>query len=112
MNWANLRRGLDVTTHGTFNEPAGYTPPGGGESRPIGGIFTEGSTVERLTDELGYEAREPSYEIRKEADEGPWTVDNFAEQGELVLNTGARYVVQAITQTDTLITLILAAIED
>ncbi len=52
-----------------------------------------------------------SDEPRKDADEGPWAVDDFPEQGRLVLDSGSSYVVMTRNQTDTLITLGLAAEE-
>lgn len=111
MSWFETRTKLEEVTHRVFPEPATYTAPGGGPARAVVGILSQKSDDELATSELGYEARVTTYEIRKAAVEGPWTADYFAEQGQLVLDSGAAYVVVYVTQTDTLITLGLAAVE-
>lgn len=111
MGWADTRRAVEAITHGTFNEPATFAPLVGA-SFAVAGVFTEQTEAQTVTDETGYEATKVSYEIRKAADEGPWSLDDFPIQGQLTLATGAAYVVVTHEQTDTLILLGLAAVEE
>lgn len=92
-----------------FDEPATYTPPGGA-ARAVNGVFTDQVDVAEVGT-VGYEASDTFYELRKEQAAGAVTVDDFPQQGELVLDSGAVYTVVYVTQTDTAITLGLAAVE-
>lgn len=111
MDWHSIRTGIELVTHETFSEPGTFTAPGSDEPRKVVGILKQAVDIEMATNELGYPSLVPMYEIRKNADEGPWAVDDFPEQGRLVLDSGSSYVVTTRIQTDTLITLGLAAEE-
>lgn len=111
MSWFGIRTKLEQVTHQTFKEPATYTPPSNTNERRVIGIFRENVESEEVTDELVYAAHATTYEIRKQAPEGPWTIGSFAEQGRLELDSGQSFAITQITQTDTLITLYLAAMQ-
>lgn len=112
MSWYGIRTGIERVTHGVFNEPATYTPPGGGDPVAIVGVLSQrvepGAMAE--IDEIVIAEHVNTYEIRKEADEGPWTIDSFEIQGAVQLvNGGQVFTITQSTQTDTLVTLYLAA---
>ena len=105
MSWLDLRIGLEVTTHSVFEEAGTYTPPGG-TPVPITGVFSQSVDVEEQG-RLGYETTDMVFEVRKAADEGPWTASSFVKKGTLVIS-GQAYTVMYITQTDTLINIGIA----
>jgi hypothetical protein len=107
VSWADARRALEKATHSVFREPAIYTPPSGGDPVAVEGVLSQAVSVTE-DDATGYEAEQMTYEIRKAT--GVAAAD-FARLGILQIAEGARFAVQWVTQTDTVITLGLSPVE-
>ena len=108
--WGDMRRAVERVTHRVFGERATIRAPGGADRRVVG-VLRQGAEAATIADEVGYEATDVTYEIRKAADGGPWSVDDFPVQTVLTLDSGASFVVMYAAQTDTRIALGLAPVE-
>lgn len=110
MNWLDKRKRLERRAHKAF-ERVGTVTPTSGDPFEVRGVLHEDRQAESLAEEIGINATDIVFELRKETETAIYRVEMFPRRnnlfGQLALET-TTYEIIYVHQNDTLLFLGLA----